>query len=938
MQSRRPPGLALAPPLLRRPSSLLSLDTAASPHTPRSCASALPPPDLYLQPTISKRTSTTSWNSSNADEMDFDWKQDQVLLLSRTLDALPAHLVTPFNGPIPPSNLLDKIARGVSQAKGPLDWPHSIRATRVKLIELARARAKDDAKKKQQPKVVDTDPSSRYDYFDGPHQNPMHADDVPQRRPLYKQSSMDFIKPSPAEIKDNPTIAQLSNRLQRTDRSIPNPATYHPYKAAPSRIAVRSRTANISQAPKMKADSRSSSPPPASDVPDLIVPNPNSLSNSSSNSSFDSVAPSTALRPHLVRRSASTLSSSSMYSSSSNGSSGMAALQDKRLQRVRRADSFTGAPLNAPVPPPKDYPNKQPVVGMKRAPSYGALAQGVRQEGKLKNERQVQENAFLRAMKDVIAQEGSGSGNGDGKSKKREAEKDKENDEVQQKHNRQLSGSYPSSDEEEKARSKRAKKLRSATNPKAAAGSPGGVVPPSPSVASLSSSTSDESLSASASAYAPGTPMVVVTTAPSTPHPQGESAPTPPAKDRFLSSPKTPKTPRTPSKLPTSKTRVLLKPAPTVLIDSPVASEAKGELKAKGDESKAIKEKARAPKPYLYSVPETLSKDADTCIAMNNSGTNNNNATTNSIASPASPVAANANKRPTAPKMNAQRNPSMFGMELPRLSQFASALSGPSGLSLSIPTATSSKSKHKRTLSRESTATTGTTSSAGSARLSACGGLLPLCGDAVLSVPPSPLTLGFAQDVTRRQPSHVRRSSEGSSGSRVPSSPAARALSPAPTLAASAITSVSALTASPAPASPRVKTLRRVRNRLVPARRISFGSLLESTDDMDMGMEVDGDDRSFDLSGGRMGSGLGMGLSSGLGSGLELGFGADDGKQKEDSGGGGGSVFGAVLGEAFSVKPRAVPDRTPKRDRERERASRERGLKEGTLGSAFRMA
>jgi hypothetical protein len=140
--------------------------------------------------------------------------------------------------------------------------------------------------------------------------------------------------------------------------------------------------------------------------------------------------------------------------------------------------------------------------------------------------------------------------------------------------------------------------------------------------------------------------------------------------------------------------------------------------------------------------------------------------------------------------------------------------------------------------------------------------------------------------------------------------------------------------------SPRVKTLRRVRHRLAPARRISFGSLLESTDDM--GMEVDGDDRSFDLSGGRMGSGLGLGFGSPLG----LGFGAgDDGKEKERekekdrrseaaAGGGSTSVFGAVLGEAFSVKPRAMPERTPRRDR----TSKERGLKEGTLGSAFRMA
>ena len=53
------------------------------------------------------------------------------------MDALPSHLLTPFNGPVPPSNLLDKIAKGVMHAKGPAEWPHSLRATRAKIVELA---------------------------------------------------------------------------------------------------------------------------------------------------------------------------------------------------------------------------------------------------------------------------------------------------------------------------------------------------------------------------------------------------------------------------------------------------------------------------------------------------------------------------------------------------------------------------------------------------------------------------------------------------------------------------------------------------------------------------------------------------------------------------------------------------------------------------------
>lgn len=129
---------------------------------------------------------------------------------AQTLDALPAHLVTPFHGPIPPSNLLDKIARGVAHAKGPADWPHSIRATRVKLLELARARAKEDAavetrrraiQEEDAVEIADGSASACSDPHDAPDQ-PM------RRRPLYRQSSMDFIKPGAAPLKDNPNIAR----------------------------------------------------------------------------------------------------------------------------------------------------------------------------------------------------------------------------------------------------------------------------------------------------------------------------------------------------------------------------------------------------------------------------------------------------------------------------------------------------------------------------------------------------------------------------------------------------------------------------------------------------------------------------------------------------------------------------------------------------------
>ena len=63
------------PPLPHRRSSRLSANSA--PQTPRSCGS----PSIFFP--SSNRKSTDSWNSSNADDMEYDWKPEQVLLLSR---------------------------------------------------------------------------------------------------------------------------------------------------------------------------------------------------------------------------------------------------------------------------------------------------------------------------------------------------------------------------------------------------------------------------------------------------------------------------------------------------------------------------------------------------------------------------------------------------------------------------------------------------------------------------------------------------------------------------------------------------------------------------------------------------------------------------------------------------------------------------------------
>ncbi|KAJ3529876.1 hypothetical protein NMY22_g8814 [Coprinellus aureogranulatus] len=211
----RPPGvspLALVlphPPLPRRSSHLSLKSNDSAPRTP-TCGSPVTSV-IFCPPS---RRSTDSWNSSNADDLEWEWKPDQILLLSRTLDALPAHLVTPFNGPIPPANLLDKIARGVSEAKGPVEWPHSLRATRVKLIELSRLKAREEAQAEQrrntiaeepEVEIAEGDDESNYSYV---HDNIERPIGLGARRPLYRQSSMDFMDPEGGEVKNSPSIAR----------------------------------------------------------------------------------------------------------------------------------------------------------------------------------------------------------------------------------------------------------------------------------------------------------------------------------------------------------------------------------------------------------------------------------------------------------------------------------------------------------------------------------------------------------------------------------------------------------------------------------------------------------------------------------------------------------------------------------------------------------
>ncbi|KAF4596275.1 Transcription factor iws1 [Pleurotus pulmonarius] len=448
MQVRRPSGvtpLAIVlphPPLPRRRSSLLSATSISSPRTP-SCGS--PKCSTMFFNNATNRKSTDSWNSSNADDCEWEWKPEQTLLLSRTLDALPAHLLTPFNGPVPPSNLLDKVARGVCQSKGPVEWPHSIRATRVKLLEVAKSRAKEEMIEGR--KVIAEESECDFDE----EMPEFHEKDVLQpttniqrKRPLYRQSSMDFIN---NELKDNER-----NRLPRPDRLF---RAFHPY--TPNRSS--------------RLLDRSSSPPPPGAVPSLINP---STPSSSTLNSLNSISMSATARPRALRRSTSTSSSMSSISSSS----GMFVMADPRIQRMRKADTASissnsgrGSPLpcllhtplyNRPLPQTPDLmtPPPQPSAAgathrtsAKRAPSFGALAQEVRTHGKL-------QALFVGGHKFADS----------------------------------TSRMYPSSDEEEKIRSRSAKKVRTRTG---AADANAGIVGLSPSPMSTPSKASKKSTESS---------------------------------------------------------------------------------------------------------------------------------------------------------------------------------------------------------------------------------------------------------------------------------------------------------------------------------------------------------------------------------------------------------------------------------------------------------
>ncbi len=95
--------------------------------------------------------------------------------------------------------MLDKIARNVAQAKGPSEWPYSLRATRAKLVELCRARAKEvSAEQKRYNTIEEEDMDQDLEQFREVLKRTTNI-----RRPLYRQNSMDFMQSAKSELRSS---------------------------------------------------------------------------------------------------------------------------------------------------------------------------------------------------------------------------------------------------------------------------------------------------------------------------------------------------------------------------------------------------------------------------------------------------------------------------------------------------------------------------------------------------------------------------------------------------------------------------------------------------------------------------------------------------------------------------------------------------------------
>ncbi|KAF8322631.1 hypothetical protein DL93DRAFT_2162755 [Clavulina sp. PMI_390] len=268
------------------------------------------------------RPSTESWSSVEEDSTTYEWTPEHISVLVAILERPPSHLATPYAGAIPPSNLLDAMAREIIGARpAKSDWPHSSRATRLKLIQVAKRQARHAAKAQHQqakaarqslPSTPAT-PAGRGSNTDAMDVDEDAATSSNSRRvqrsavpPIlssshYDQNSMD-ITPIPEEsVYPLPDISSSISRAPPiTPRSTGHPsasqkltphASFHPYKRTPRNGSVKAD--EPSTPPSRHADTQ---PHPGSVRSETFVPTagagegPASLSAASSATLLSSIA------------------------------------------------------------------------------------------------------------------------------------------------------------------------------------------------------------------------------------------------------------------------------------------------------------------------------------------------------------------------------------------------------------------------------------------------------------------------------------------------------------------------------------------------------------------------------------------------------------------------------------------------------------------------
>ncbi|CUA68431.1 hypothetical protein RSOLAG22IIIB_03467 [Rhizoctonia solani] len=337
--AHRRPGLlhlVMPHPALDQTAAPSPSSTVASPHTPRRTPRQTPDSLPRARTSVASdkpRSSIDSWNSVDTNELVWEWKEEELELLSRTLDNIPSHLMTPYVGVVPPPNVLDKLARDIALSRNALEWPHSTRATRVKLHELCRRKTVKKAIERRAPPT----PSSTVEIV---------PESAPSRRPLYRQSSMDFLP-----VKDEATsVTRLSSRLQRADRMAPH-APFHPYSRP---YGSRSPTPPLSESTVSRPRTRSSTP---SETSSLRAPSPRRLFRSSATPPPQSLkrAPSfgAATAQTRAQRAQSCAPPDSSCSSDEEEKARQASAKRPRTV-ARRVPSFLGAPLPPLAPSPEE--------------------------------------------------------------------------------------------------------------------------------------------------------------------------------------------------------------------------------------------------------------------------------------------------------------------------------------------------------------------------------------------------------------------------------------------------------------------------------------------------------------------------------------------------------------------------------------------------------